>query len=356
MKYLHIMSTGNPVSKSFPHFIRNHFPETEHTFLIIGSGIPAEDLPQGCLLLPQYDHAAIMRQIRKHAHVLIHGLSLSTQTKAVLLLPKFRKKLVWVAWGADLYQDNYLSGTLLQIKHRIDTLLKKRFSFFVGIFKPDIDYFCRKYNKNAATFFAKYTTDPSAGPSVYDAPPALRQIRERLESGQAINILVGHQANPLLGHKTVLDMLSRFKDENIHIYIPLSYGDLKYAEETARYAEALFGRQVTVLRDLIPPQEYISLLGDMDIAIFHIDRQIGLGNIYPLMFMQKKLYLRSSGVMFRHFTAEGLPICPSEDLQTVSFAEFTKDIDMSAATEYVRALHDPKADADRWQAVFSALQ
>ena len=102
-------------------------------------------------------------------------------------------------------------------------------------------------------------------------------------------------------------------------------------------------------------KEYMDILKNIDIAIFHIDRQIGLGNIYPLMYIQKKLYMKSSGVMYGHFRTDGIDIQPSELLEDISFEELVRDVDMSAATDYVVSLQDTAANVTRWRHVFEAL-
>ena len=44
---------------------------------------------------------------------------------------------------------------------------------------------------------------------------------------QIINILIGNSATETNNHIEVLDLLSKFKNEDIKIYVPLSYGDME---------------------------------------------------------------------------------------------------------------------------------
>lgn len=356
MKYLHIIGTGHPVAKSFPDFICENFSAKDHDFLIIGDKVSRDELPEHATLIKAYDHKTVLQKIKASQFVFIHGLSISTRTKVSLLRKKYLKRIVWVAWGADLYQNNYSGSFFRRLKGRVDTAFKKRISNFVGIFPPDIDYFKAHFNTGAKTFFAKYAAGKETANPIFQSPAVVRTIRERLDRSETINIIIGHQSNPLLEHKQVIDWLVRFKDENIHVFVPLSYGDATYAKEAGAYAEQMLGEKVTVLRDFMSQQAYMDLLQDMDIAIFHIDRQIGLGNIYPLMYMQKKLYLKSSGAMYGHFKTDGIEIQASEALQDITFCEFLQDVDMSAATDYITALQDKQANIQRWSIVFDALR
>lgn len=355
--HLHIIGTGNLVAKVFPQFLTEHFPTQDHSFLIIGDKFKRNEFPENTTLLGTFRHKVVLEQIKKHDHTLIHGLSMSTYTKVCLLLrPKYLRRIVWVAWGADLYPSDRRCNLKAILSDLIDNMFKKRIRNFVGIFEPDIQYFRKRFGDRANTFFAKYAAGTETRNPIYLAPPVLQTIAEKREKGEPVHILIGHQANPQLNHRTVIDQLKRFIDENIHVIIPLSYGDEAHAEEIGHYAEAVLGHKVTVLRDFMDQKEYMDILKTVDIAIFHIDRQIGLGNIYPLLYMQKKLYLKSDGVMYGYFKADGIDIQPSEKLSDLTFEELIEDVDMSAATNFVVSLQDTSANVTRWRNVFEALE
>lgn len=354
--HLHIIGTGNLVAKVFPDFLIENYPAQDHSFLIIGDKFERCDFPEKTTLIKAFDHKTVMDLIKKHDHTLIHGLSISSYTKVCLLCrPKYLDRIVWVAWGADLYPSHRRRSLKACISGLIDTAFKKRILNFVGIFEPDIQYFRKRFGDRAKTFFAKYAAGSETKNPLYLAPPVLQTITEKRKSGAPVNILIGHQSNPLLNHRAVIDQLARFVDENIHIYIPLSYGDPSHADAIDHYAKTVFADKVTVLRDFMPRDEYMGILQNTDIAIFHIDRQIGLGNIYPLMYMQKKIYLKTDGVMYGYFKADGIDIQPSEKLWDITFEELVQDVDMSAATDYVASLQDTDANIVRWNHVFESL-
>ena len=50
----------------------------------------------------------------------------------------------------------------------------------------------------------------------------------RENHNSCINIQIGHPSTQVLNHIEVLEDLYKFRDENIRIYIPLSYGDEEY--------------------------------------------------------------------------------------------------------------------------------
>ena len=104
-----------------------------------------------------------------------------------------------------------------------------------------------------------------------------------------VNILLGNSATPTNRHKSALDALSRFANEDIKIYAPLSYGDDAYRDEVISYGRELFGDKFVPVTEFMERSEYISFLTKISIGVFNYDRQQGLGNIHLLMRMGAKV-------------------------------------------------------------------
>lgn len=358
MKHLHIIGGGNiRAAQTFLKLICENFDTSEHALLLIGTTLSNTEVFKGKIFtLEKYDNSKIIELIKDSERVFLHSLFLSTETKLKILLnPALMKKIVWIAWGIDLYEDHYSSGLANKLKKMIDERFKKKVKYFVGIFPPDIDIFKSKYGNRAATFFAKYSG--RGGSPLYHNPPVVTKIQEKVSKAEPVNIIIGHQANPILQHKTVIDWLSRFAKQNynIHIYIPLSYGNADYIKLVEEYAKNVLSDYVTVVKDYMDLPKYIEFLQNMDIAVFHTERQIGLGNVYPLLYMQKKIYTRSSGVMYKYFKENGVNIQKSEGLEKISFSELIQDVDMTDATAFVKSVRDYETNVQRWRDVFEGV-
>lgn len=129
--------------------------------------------------------------------------------------------------------------------------------------------------------------------NLYKKQYKLRTLAEKTLNNEYINIQIGHSSTSILNHIDVLENLVKYKNENIKIYIPLSYGNKKYGDRVQEVATQLFKDKVVCIREMMDKDDYMKFLSAIDIAIFNTTRQIGLGNITPLLYMEKKsIFLR----------------------------------------------------------------
>lgn len=108
-----------------------------------------------------------------------------------------------------------------------------------------------------------------------------------------INIQLGNSADPSNNHIEVLKKLEKYKNEDIKIFVPLSYGDQDHAKEVIRYGKNIFKDKFIPLTEFIPFEKYLEFLGEIDIAIFAHKRQQAMGNTITLLGLGKKVYMRS---------------------------------------------------------------
>ena len=356
MKYLHVMNYANYViSLNFIRFVEDNFPTEEHTFLFWGEyNSKYENIGTKCEVI----HTNISRDAEKlfsQAHtILLHGLVLYTkQCIMCLLKPWIMKKIVWIAWGGDLYGYKKAKSFSGIIKNATKVLFIKRLRGFVSIFDPDADFFRKNYVSRAR--IAKTGYPGGFYMESYKKTYQYISTEEKYRNGETINIAVGHQADPILNHIRVLKQLLAYKEENIQIYIPLSYGDMHNAENVEKFARENFGDKATVIKEIMPVNEYDQLLSKMDIAIFDTDRQIALGNINKYIHMKKKLYLSAGKVMHQYYSGKGVVVHDCEDIGKVSFSDFVQDFEPDAGVTYIKKRLDREAKINEWTQVFSLL-
>jgi len=123
-----------------------------------------------------------------------------------------------------------------------------------------------------------------------------------------INIQVGNSASASNNHLEVFDKLGKFRDKNISIFVPLSYGDREYARLVIKTGVEKFGDKFHPLTALIPLEEYRSYLNKIDIAIFNHHRQQGMGNIITLLGLGKKVFMRDDVTQWETFEKIGVKI------------------------------------------------
>ncbi len=359
-KFLHIITTGNlTVARRYPWYINESFDKRDHNYLIIGNNIEKKELPDNSEQLNCFNNRVVKSCIKNSEHVFFHSFCMSAKLKVWFLFHRKQfKKVVWIEWGMDLYEDKHGKTLLRKGLYLIDQHLKKNVRVFVGIFPMDCMFYKRKYPATKAkVFYAPYSIDnENSINKVFLTHPVGNSLKRKTINGKTINLLIGHQANPKLNHCEIIDYISRFKDENIQVYIPLSYGDKKYADEVSEYAIQMLGDKVYIIRDYMSLDEYMSVLEKMDIAIFHVERQIALGNILPLIYLQKKIYLKSSGVMYEYFHGMSEAIQKSDDLIHITYEQLVADVDMASISKIIHTnVFDFESNKKRWEDIFNTL-
>lgn len=300
------------------------------------------------------------RAVRSYDYIAFHSYLYPYWLKGFLaLVPGIVKKLIWIEWGADLYtwkSDNH--GPLGKLKNHVEKKLRTKCAAAVCIFPPDCDHYRQEFpNSRAKVYYAPYCG--AEAPEEYRNYDPHSRLAESSKNSDTIYIQVGHSATPAVQHIRVLDMLKRFADRNIRIFLPLSYGDELYAEKVRKYAEELFPGKVICLREMMPKQEYFELLRRVDIAVFHTYRQIALGNIKRMLFRNVKIYMPENSVMYRYFSDNSAPVQKSEELESCSFEELISvpvAEDQGGFEQFLSSFSDMDTNISLWRAIYDDLR
>ncbi|MBQ0054849.1 MAG: TDP-N-acetylfucosamine:lipid II N-acetylfucosaminyltransferase [Synergistaceae bacterium] len=268
----------------------------------------------------------------------------------------FLRKMVWIAWGGDL--DTWKPCGIRSILINAFRRLRTKCNTVVCIFPPDCDVYKTAFpNSQAHVFYAPYCG--AAIPEEYKSYRSVSRLEQTIKEKDYVFVQIGHSATPELKHIAVLEKLSRYKEENIKLLIPLSYGDKDYADMVEKKAKEIFGNKAVILKEFMPAREYFALTKRVDIAIFNTYRQIGLGNINRLLFRNVKTYMPENSVMYNYFTETGVPVQKLSDLDNISFAEFSKPVktkDEEAFMKYIDSLSDKELHVRLWQNVYDDLR
>lgn len=355
MKYVHIMNYSNfVVSKMYVQFISDYFDNKEHSFIFIGNfDSRYEQLSNVCKIIHLTRREDVIPYLKKAELVLLHALTFNAKMQMISMLnPSIMRKIVWIAWGGDLYKKE----KRFNLKNLLTDFIKKTFirrlRFFVSIFDPDAEYFSKNYKSKARIIKSCYVG--SCYLELYRKNFEYVDLLDKFKNGKCINIMIGHQANPELNHIRVLNSLLPYKDKNIKIYIPLSYGDKKNALKTEEYAKELYGEKAVVLKEWMSIEEYDDILKQMDIAIFHTTRQIGLGNINKLMHMRKKIFIYHDSVMYKYYMANNAKVYDSATIGNITFFEFVSNERNDSGVKFIKEwLIDKDKRIEQWENIFA---
>ena len=120
-----------------------------------------------------------------------------------------------------------------------------------------------------------------------------------------------------------LDWLSKYRDEDIRIICPLSYGDMNYAHKVEDRGKGYFGVKFKPIYDYMSIDDYSRLLSSIDIAIYNNNRQQATGNIEILGYLGKKIFVRSDTTTWQHYVGrDNCVFYDTKCIDTMKFEEF----------------------------------
>lgn len=322
MRNYHIMVWDKYVNE-YINFINNNFNNEEHIFLVIEGKALANlngkilDYDNVISFKNRYiDIIKINKIINKADNIILHGLF---NTKIVCLLffnRKILNKSNWMIWGGDLYYYKYRKKTIRSdIKEFIRKQVISNLKEITSLIKGDYDIAKSIYKTNAKYNYASYIL-----PVNFDMLDDLRL--EKCNLSKEIYIQIGNSADRTNNHKEVLLYLEKYKNENIKILCPLSYGDKEYANEIIYLGEKIFEDKFIKITKYLSPDEYSKILSKVDIAIFNHERQQGLGNILALLYLGKKVYIRRDITPWKYFSDKNINLYDTIGLENMNFEEF----------------------------------
>jgi hypothetical protein len=301
---LHI-GTCDKFIPPFIEFLKAHFDFSKHVFLLI-NGMAEKELKndQNVLLtrrtissrLKYYFQVIIkMHQAKK---VILHGLFDIKLIYILFFMPWLLKKCYWVMWGGDLYV--YQLGERnwkWKVREFFRRPVIKNMGHLVTYIKGDYELALQWYGAKGQ--YHECFMYPSNLYKEYQVPE---------KQHTDINILVGNSADPSNNHLEVFDKLEAYKDQDIKIYTPLSYGNPDYAKQVVVEGKKRFGDKFHALTEMMPFQEYLEFLGLIDIAIFNHKRQQAMGNTITLLGLGKKVYMRTDVTQWQFFQSHGMNV------------------------------------------------
>ncbi|WP_312353628.1 TDP-N-acetylfucosamine:lipid II N-acetylfucosaminyltransferase [Aminipila sp.] len=328
---LHIMP-DNTYSKEFIEFINNNFDKRQHFFCIITNNenfVHLDNISNGNIIkvrinsgwkkLLSTNNKTIKQFINKSDKIFIHYLS----SWAAYYINKYAKKrrLYWIIWGGDLYSyigiklydEETLKIILTSKKKKVTELIKyfiakKEQSERKNVIKR-LDYICTPFKKDYEVVIQNYNTLAKYSNFIFKMPISMQELNtiKNVKENEYKVILLGNSADPNNNHVSILNYLKRYKNFPIKIICPLSYGNKVYADKVEEIGIKIFGNKFISMRDYISKSEYAQMLSQVDIAIMNQYRQQGFGNIIPLLYLGKKIYMNETS-SYSYFIENGIEI------------------------------------------------
>jgi len=292
-KIVHIMRSEK-FMPPFIDFIDKHFEISEHKFIYLDKLKYEYGLTKDHPIIwisKKKDILQFLYELNCATKIIIHGLFSKRLMQILFIQPWLYKKCYWVMWGGDFYFPEKQTWLKKQTIKRLGHLV----SMIRGEHKLAVKWYDTKgaYNEGFVSIY------PSNLYKEY-------YIKDKMHS--TINILVGNSANPTNNHLIIFEKLLKFKDEDIKIFVPLSYGDQIYAKMVIEAGEEKFGDKFIALTDFMPFEQYLDFLAKIDIVIFNHNRQQALGNTITLLGLGKKVYMRNDVTPWKMFQEKNIKV------------------------------------------------
>ena len=231
----------------------------------------------------------LVKIINKYDFAFVHYYLFTAIEATVFLFHiKMLKKMAWVTYCGDLYENNPKNFRAL-LSRKINNYIKSKFAIFIGIFPTDIKTYNKLFPKSSAKKFYAHFFDPSIFNEINTN--YVDSFVKNILDNNTKTILIGHNGRRELNHIEILKKISRFKDKDIKIIIPMIEGEESYINLVKNTAFNIFGTDKIVCFDKpISRDDYYFLLKHVDVAIFDIYRPMAIGNIVCLILNNAKLF------------------------------------------------------------------
>ncbi len=306
-------------------FLEKHFDISNHFFLIKTFKAYHVSPRENIKFLDAHMH--ILRELfeyfvtlNRSEKIIIHGLFNPRLVFALAMQPWLLKKCYWIMWGGDLYfyelREKSIKSNCYELMR---AFIIRRFRHFVTYTKGDFELAKKWYGVQGTRY-----------ESIVYLSNLYREHHITQPLSQRLNILVGNSANPTNNHLEIFNKLAQFKNNDIQIFCPLSYGHNQNTASIIEAGKTIFGEKFTALTEFMAFEEYIKFLGTIDIAVFNQSKQQGLGNMISLLGMGKKVYLNSESTLNILFKEKGIKIFDAQfiSIQRIEAEDGLKNIEI----------------------------
>ncbi|GMN90255.1 TDP-N-acetylfucosamine:lipid II N-acetylfucosaminyltransferase [Francisella sciaenopsi] len=288
---LHIGVNEGKFLPPFYSFLKEHFNIDDHKFYLFGDDKGFENKEKVVFLNSKRQVISLIAVMNKADKIILHGLFSPRIDQLLFMQPWLYKKCYWVMWGGDFYfpeKQSFLRG-------RVIRKIRNLMTYIYG------DYLLVKKWYGAKGKYNECLVYPS---NLYKKC----DVEDRKDDLSTVNIQLGNSATETNDHLDVLEKLYKYKNENIKIFCPLSYGDDQYAIRVISRGKELFGEKFEALTEFLPFDKYLSFLSKIDIGIFANNRQQAMGNIITLLGLGKKIYITNNTTQWQLFNDLGIKI------------------------------------------------
>lgn len=306
-KILHVLAFDK-FCKPFINYINKEFDNREQTFLCATK--PDDEFlashPNVKFLHSPY-RSNILRNVRifkkcvsDAGKIILHG---NPGLFYFCFFPSAIRKIYWVILGYELGESSNAAENKQSnsVHSRIKNFVLRRVRGHISHIEGDSALANVQQHSNAPFFYSP----------IYLSNVVPERIVNNLAPtpGMARNILVGNSTSDTNDHFAIFDLLKPYKDDDIIVHCPLSYGDYNnYRDAVIEKGTTIFGNKFMPLTTFMNADNYNEFLSQIDIAIFNHKRQEAMGVTLALLSMGKVVYMNCGTTAFRSLNERGIRV------------------------------------------------
>ena len=337
-KILHVVH-NDKFSAPFIRFLKDNNIYHGQTFLYWG-GAPSNVYPipheENVSTIQESDSklqrlSILLRHFYAADKVILHSLFTSALIRFLYLQPWLLRKCYWVIWGGDLYYHIEAKDS------KSYASIEKRRKRVIGNFGGIICYNRAEYELAEQWYGAKGQFIQS-----FFYPSNLyEKLDIEVQRTSTVYIQIGNSSDWQNQHIEVLEKLEPYKDEDMILVVPLSYGNASqsYIDEVIHAGHSIFGSKFMPLTSFMEFDKYLEILGRIDIAIFNRNRQQAMGNITTLLGLGKKIYMKNSITSWQLFKELDIKVFDVSDFDLALLDDAVKRSNMEKIKEYFSREH-----------------
>ncbi len=248
------------------------------------------------------------------------------------------KKIIWWAWGLDLYftlgfcrpfikinlykeetqklyegRNSAIIRCLAWLRDAYESLhyvrLRKNVLARIDYFQPVISLEYEMMKKQNPDFRAKEFYYP------YNFRSGELLTVQKADGG---NILLGNSANFTNNHLDVWRQIRNKVDEHQSIIIPVNYGIRRYSNIIS---EKLNSKNVVLIKEMLAKNEYFKVLENCSYMVIGVLRQQAMGNISWAIRNGIKVFLFIDSIVYQYLRKMGIVVYSLEDVNDESFTK-----------------------------------
>lgn len=348
MSIVHIFkSTNKKFYEPYIEFINTNFNINNHFFIIekYGKNSKKNLNKINVEYISLFQYFRLIKGLYTSEKIILHALMSPRLVLILFFQPWLLKKCYWVIWGSDLYyyvtrKKNVNSSITEFLRKNIIKNMRGLITHIKGDYELAKQWYGAKGNYYYSFMYPSNLWKEKA-------------LNETMDHNGQVTIQIGNSADPSNMHIEVFEKLQIYRNEDIRIICPLSYGNKEYAREVEKQGRAIFGNKFLSLSEFVAFEKYIELLSGIDIAIFNHRRQQGLGNITTLLGLGKKVYIREEITTWKFCKEHNLKVYSANGDFSNLFEMMDKTTRFNNIESVKRQFSEDKLKED-WREIFDA--